>query len=130
MNNLKLLYFELKTGYNDNGPAWIGIGEYSKSKKTIYFNDKAFLSIGGKGIEGSNYIDIESNEEYWISGIKRNQKDSYYGKRNKILIDEKIIVLYLELIGVEKLDKNFEPFTSSSLGNVKERINLRLNESL
>ena len=40
INNL--MYIELKTGYSDDGPAWIGYVKTSKSKKTIYFNDHAF----------------------------------------------------------------------------------------
>ena len=34
-----LMYIELKTGYSDDGPAWIGYVKTSKTKKTIYFND-------------------------------------------------------------------------------------------
>ena len=32
-----LMYIELKMGYSDDGPAWIGYVKTSKSKKTIYF---------------------------------------------------------------------------------------------
>lgn len=39
----QLLYVELKTGYSDDGPAWIGYVGRSKSGKTLYFNDHAFL---------------------------------------------------------------------------------------
>lgn len=37
-----LMYIELKTGYSDDGPAWIGYVKASKSRKTLYFNDHAF----------------------------------------------------------------------------------------
>ena len=37
-----LMYIELKTGYSDDGPAWIGYVKASKSGKTLYFNDHAF----------------------------------------------------------------------------------------
>lgn len=37
-----LMYIELKTGYSDDGPAWIGYVKTSKTKKTIYFNGHAF----------------------------------------------------------------------------------------
>lgn len=40
INNL--MYIELKMGYSDDDPAWIGYVKTSKSKKTIYFNDHAF----------------------------------------------------------------------------------------
>ena len=33
-----LMYIELKAGYSDDGPAWIGYVKTSKTKKTIYFN--------------------------------------------------------------------------------------------
>ena len=36
------MYIELKTGYSDDGPAWIGYVQTSKTRKTIYFNDHAF----------------------------------------------------------------------------------------
>jgi hypothetical protein len=68
----KIMYIELKSGYEDNGPAWIGKVYYSKSGKTIYFSGKAFQSLKGSGI-GGNYFDIETSEHYWISGIKKNQ---------------------------------------------------------
>lgn len=37
--------FLMKTGYSDDGPAWIGYVKTSKTKKTIYFNDHAFRNI-------------------------------------------------------------------------------------
>jgi hypothetical protein len=40
----ELKYIELKPGYSDNGPAWIGKVEFSKSGKTVYFNGHAFKS--------------------------------------------------------------------------------------
>ncbi len=32
----QIKYIELKTGHNDDGPAWIAVVELSKSGKTIY----------------------------------------------------------------------------------------------
>ena len=61
-----LMYIELKTGYSDDGPAWIGYVKASKSGKTLYFNDHAFQKCRGTY---SNYRDIESGEAYWISGL-------------------------------------------------------------
>jgi len=51
-----LMYIELKSGYSDNGPAWIGFVMTSKTKKTIYFNDHAFQKWNGAN---SNYYDVE-----------------------------------------------------------------------
>ena len=50
-----LMYIELKTGYSDGGPAWIGYVKTSKSKKTIYFNLKNInLKLLSKSFETSN----------------------------------------------------------------------------
>lgn len=62
-----LMYIELKSGYCDDGPAWIVYVKTSKSRKTIYFNDHAFQKYTGNY---SNYIDIErvnSCESLWIN---------------------------------------------------------------
>jgi hypothetical protein len=100
----KLIYVELKSGYGDDGPAWIGKAEFSKSGRTIYFNGKAFKSLKGNGISG-NYYDLETDDEYWISGIKKNGEDRHWAGSGKVMIDESVIEEYLELTGNSKLDK-------------------------
>ena len=56
----EIKYIELKSGFSDNGPAWIGFTSFSKSGKTIYFDGKSFQSLNGNGIAG-NYFEIESS---------------------------------------------------------------------
>lgn len=97
------MYIELKTGYQDNGPAWIGRVKYSKSKQTIYFNDRAFQK--GSTFYG-NYIDIETGESYWISGVKKNGQDRHWAGSGKIMIDKNVINEYLEITGQKALDEN------------------------
>jgi hypothetical protein len=100
------MYIELKSGYSDNGPSWIGKVKFSKSGKTIYFNNKGFKRWNG--ISG-NYYDIETEEEYWISGVKKNGEDRHWAGKGKIIIDEKIINDYLQITGQENIDmKKFE----------------------
>ena len=65
-----LKYIELKSGYSDNGPAWIARTTASKTGGTVYFNGMALKKIKGGGISG-NYCNLESGDEYWISGIKK-----------------------------------------------------------
>ena len=98
-----LMYIELKTGYSDDGPAWIGYVKTSKSKKTIYFNDHAFQKNIGTY---SNYIDIENGDEYWISGLKRAESNRHWAGHGKIMIDRRAIGEYLSLIGEEILPLN------------------------
>ena len=81
-----LMYIELKAGYSDNGPAWIGYVKTSKTKKTIYFNDHAFQKYNGGC---SNYVDIETGDEYWISGLKKKESNRHWDGHGKIMIDQR-----------------------------------------
>lgn len=102
---MKLMYVELKSGFNDNGPAWIGKVAYSKSGQTIYFNGRAFKK--GSGING-NYYDLETGDEYWISGVKKKGHDRHWAGSGKIMIDKDCIDEYLSIIGKIALDdRNF-----------------------
>lgn len=76
-----LMYIELKTGYSDDGPAWIGYVKTSKSKKTIYFNNHAFQKYNGNY---SNYIDIENGDEYWIDFYSQDYLDTLLNTDNII----------------------------------------------
>jgi hypothetical protein len=96
-----ILYIELKSGYSDGGPAWIGRVKYSKTGLTIYFNNKGFQKYAG--ISG-NYIDVETGEEYWISGVKKNGEDRHWAGFGKVMIDRKIIVEYLTITGQKIID--------------------------
>ncbi|WP_020531049.1 hypothetical protein [Flexithrix dorotheae] len=101
----ELKYIELKSGFGDSGPAWIGMAEFSKSGRTIYFNGKALKNLNAQGIAG-NYYDIESGDEYWISGIKKNGTDRHWAGGGKIMIDRNVVDLYLSLVDFNVLDKN------------------------
>lgn len=98
----KLIYVELKSGHNDNGPAWIGMGLYNRTGQTIYFNGKIFKN--GKGVS-SNHYDAESHEEYWISGVKKDGTDRHKSGSGIIHIDESIVSDYCELVGLSSLPK-------------------------
>lgn len=54
----------------------------------------------------SNYIEVDSKEEYWISGPKKNGRDRIYGERIPIEIDEDVREEYWEKIrGLPKRKK-------------------------
>ena len=101
INNL--MYIELKTGYSDDGPAWIGYVKTSKSKKTIYFNDHAFQKNIGNY---ANYIDIENGDKYWLSGLKKEESNRHWAGHGKIMIDRRAVNEYLFLIGEKVLPLN------------------------
>ncbi|MBQ6018745.1 MAG: mannose-1-phosphate guanylyltransferase [Clostridia bacterium] len=98
----KLMYVELKSGCSDDGPAWIGYVRTSKSEKTVYFNDHAFQKYNsGSG----NYYDIETGENYWISGVKKRESNRHWAGHGKIMIDRKAVPEYLSVIGENALPK-------------------------
>ncbi|WP_179320726.1 hypothetical protein [Winogradskyella helgolandensis] len=101
----ELKYIELKSGFGDTGPAWIGMAEFSKSGRTVYFNGKALKNSNAQGIAG-NYYDIESGDEYWVSGIKKNGTDRHWAGGGKVMIDRNVVDLYLSLVDFNLLDKN------------------------
>jgi hypothetical protein len=104
----EIKYIELKSGFSDDGPAWIGLVEFSKSGRTLYFDNKAFQSLKGTGI-GANYYDIETGDEYWISGIKKNKMDRHWAGNGMINVDDRIIDDYMKIINVDQLDsKNYK----------------------
>ncbi|WP_201770358.1 hypothetical protein [Altibacter lentus] len=98
-------YIELKSGFADNGPAWIGMAEFSKSGRTIYFNGKALKYSNAQGIAG-HYYDIETGDEYWISGIKKNGNNRHWAGGGKIMIDRNVVQEYLSSVDFNSLDKN------------------------
>lgn len=62
------------------GPARIGRVSFSKTGKSLYYDGKTFQSLKGSG-KKANYFDVDSREEYWISGPKKNGADGLYGPR-------------------------------------------------
>ncbi|GAA4282283.1 hypothetical protein GCM10022260_27060 [Gaetbulibacter aestuarii] len=101
----ELRYIELKSGFENTGPAWIGMAEFSKSGRTVYFNGRALKNSKAQGITG-NYYDIENGDEYWISGIKKNGTDRHWVGGGKIMIDRNVVDLYLSKVNFDILDKN------------------------
>jgi hypothetical protein len=80
------MYIERKAG-NLTGDARIGRVTFSKTGKMLYYKDKKFQSLKGKGFK-SNYVEIEPGENYWISGLKKTGGDRLYNERTPIHIDE------------------------------------------
>jgi len=97
---MQLLYVELKSGFSNNGPAWIGQGEFTRSRRIIYFNGLALRKAQGIG---SNYSEPQTGNFYWVSGVKKDGKDRHQLGNGKVFIDESVVSEYLKLRGIEKL---------------------------
>ena len=82
------MYIEYK-GDGLSGPARIGRVSFSKRGKTIYYGGKKFQTLKGAGFK-ANYADIETGEEYWISGCRRDGLDRLYGERVPVHVDEDV----------------------------------------
>lgn len=80
-------YVELKTGYADNGPAFIARVRFSKTGRTIYFHDRVLKRLPKGGISG-NHVDEETGEEYWVSGVKADRADRHWAGSGTVSIDE------------------------------------------
>lgn len=68
------------------GPARIGRVTFSKSGKSIYYNGKTFQTLGGRGYK-SNYFDVDTGEEYWISGCRKDGVNALYSTTVEIDAD-------------------------------------------
>jgi hypothetical protein len=69
-----------------NGPARIGRVAFSKTGLTLYYRGKSFQSL--KGGYKANYFDVDTGEQYWISGCKKAGGDRLYVSGIPIEIDE------------------------------------------
>ena len=84
----RIMYIEHK-GAGLTGEARIGRVEFSKTSKSIHYNGQTFQTLGGTGFK-SNYFDIESGDEYWISGCHKDGNDRLYSERTPIYLDKEV----------------------------------------
>ena len=70
-----LRYVELKSGYADNGPAWIGYVTPSKSGRTLYFNGRALRKFKGqdRDCDGVQELAAECRLRSGYSGLKSSR---------------------------------------------------------
>jgi hypothetical protein len=101
-----LRYIELKSGFEDNGPAWIGYVTPSKTGRTLYFNGRALRKLKGqrRGEWGGNYFDMETGESFWVSGVKKNGEDRHWAGLGKITIEAAALREYLKIIDAPAID--------------------------
>ncbi len=80
----RIMYIENKSG-TLNGVARIGRVTFSKTGRTIRYGGREFRSL--KGGYKRNYYDVQTGEEFWISGPKRRGGDRLYACNLTIEID-------------------------------------------
>ena len=84
----RIMYIECKAG-GLTGAARFGRVTFSQTGRTLYYRGQKFQSLKGAGFK-SNYYDVDTGEDYWISGPKRNGGDALYGGSTPIEIDEDV----------------------------------------
>ncbi len=85
----RIMYIERKAG-ELTGPAGIGRVTFSQTGRTIYYAGRAYQSLKGQGFK-SNYFDVETGDDYWISGPRRDGADRLYGGRTPaVVVDEDV----------------------------------------
>lgn len=97
----RVMYIEKKTGHAGNGPARIGRVTFSRSGRSVHYQGKTFQRIKGGGVSG-NYSEIETGDEYWISGVKKNRQDRHWAGSGAVEIDEEARAEYLAIIGAKE----------------------------
>lgn len=72
------MFVQLKTGYDmDRGPSWICWVDFNKSWNTARFHGKELRRFQSFD---ANFYDVDTREDYWLSGPKRDRTDLRYGR--------------------------------------------------
>ncbi len=119
-------YIELKSGFQNDGPAWIAKVERSRSGKLVYFNNRGLQRAN---VSNGNFIDIESGDVYWISGVKTKGSNRIYSHAD-ILIEEQA----LESLNNKKSEMKLSPSKLTVISDLprtdKDRIRRFLNKKI
>lgn len=87
----RVMWIEHKVGDGLAGPARIGWVLVKDKGKRLEYGDKIFRTLRGSGFK-ANYYDIETKEEYWISGCRKDGRDALYN--TTVEIDEDALYEY------------------------------------
>ena len=87
-HSTRIMYIEEKPDVT--GQARIGRVRTSKSGRTLYYKGKTFQSLKGAGVSKSNYFDVETGDEYWISGCKKDGTDRLNDEADPVFIDDDV----------------------------------------
>lgn len=82
----RIMFVQLKTCFGiDRGTSWIGWVDFNRSWKTARFQGRKLRR--GQGFD-SNFVDVQTGEEFWVSGPKRDRSDARYGPRTTVVEDD------------------------------------------
>ena len=87
----RIMFVQLKSGFNtDLGPAWISRVQFTKTWRTAYFHGRTLRRTTGTAYANmdANFRDMESGEEFWISGPKRDRTDARYSHQQPTIEED------------------------------------------
>lgn len=99
MKESRIMYIEQKAG-EILGPSRIGRVTFSKTGRTLYYKGQKFQSLKGGGLK-SNYYDMETGVDYWISGPRKDGADGLYGGCADVIDDDVWNEYWREIRGAE-----------------------------
>jgi hypothetical protein len=67
-----------------------GVNQFPAKKGTAAAGRIMYIECKAGGLTGPNYYDLDTGEDYWISGPKRYGGDALYGSSTPIEIDEDV----------------------------------------
>ena len=82
-----------------------------------------------RGESGGNYVDMETGESFWVSGVKKNGKDRHWAGSGKVLIEAAAVSEYLETIRAKTLDASHCEVTNSICQTDIKRLSRLANAS-
>jgi hypothetical protein len=88
------MYVENKDGDIDGVPARIGWVSFSKTGKSVYYRGRTLSKANG--VSG-NFLDVETGDEYWVSGIKKRGSNVHWAEAVAVEIDEDACEEYRKL---------------------------------
>lgn len=81
------MFVQLKTGHEtDQGPCWISVVRFNRSWKTAYWDGKTLRRW--PGMFDATFYDVETNDQYWLSGPHRDRRDTRYSNIVPIIDDD------------------------------------------
>jgi hypothetical protein len=86
----RIMYVQLKTGYDtDLGPVWISRVRFTRTWRTAYFHGRTLRRVTGTANANldSNFYDVNSGDQYWISGPKRDRTDGREVRQQGVVAD-------------------------------------------
>src|SRR4051812_5790697 len=84
----RVMFVQLKTGHGtDLGPCWISRVRFSKTWRTAYWHGRTLRRW--PGMFDANFFDVDTQEEFWLSGPHRDRQDTRYSNATPV-VDEDV----------------------------------------